>query len=118
MANSDLTLQWSKLVSLTESEIKKLPKEIESVYRISKKAPDEKFYVVFIGSGLNLEDDLRKLLSEKDFLKQKGEFSFRYAPIKGEETRRAIEKQMYKQYAPTYNSKEPESSLDVRANLN
>ena len=31
---------------------------------------------------------------------------------------KAIEKQMYKHYAPQFNIKEPNSSLDVKANLN
>jgi len=116
----DIRLTWSKLLLLTLDEIDKLNSNIiEGVYRISKKETDGKFYVVFIGSAPDLKKELHLLLlKETSFLKQGGEFSFRYAPIIGNEKRKAIEKQMYKQYLPQYNSKEPESSLDVEVNFN
>lgn len=119
MGNSDINIEWSKLLPFKKDAIEKLGlKEVEGVYRISKKKADEKFYVVFIGSAVKLEVDLLELILEKDFIKQGGDFSFRYAPVKGEDVRRAIERQMYRQYAPEYNSKEPESTLDVKVNLN
>ncbi|MES2436600.1 MAG: hypothetical protein V4519_01185 [Patescibacteria group bacterium] len=120
MGNTDLILQWSKLISLTEDQVDKLPQDIEGAFRISKKEGDDRFYVVFIGSSTDLKKELKKLIAEKktNFLEHNGEFSFRYAPVKGVEIRKAIEKQLYRQYAPEYNSKEPESSLDVKANLN
>jgi len=120
MAN-DIILEWSRLLPLTGIEVDKLNYNIiEGVYRISKKESDGKFYVIFIGSAIDLKKELLTLISEKEtnFLKQGGELSFRYAPVKGEETRKAIEKQMYKQYAPEYNLKEPVGSLDIKVNLN
>ncbi len=93
---------------------------VEGVFRISRKELDGKFYVVFIGSSQDLRQELSTLISQKDtnFLKPGGDFSFRYAPLKGDEARKAIEKQMYKQYAPMFNHKEPQSALDIKANLN
>lgn len=118
--NYDINLVWSKLLPLTREEIEKLNSNvIEGVFRISKKEADGKFYVVFIGSATDLKKELDSLISqENSFFKQGGDFSFRYAPIKGEEKRRAIEKQMYKQYTPQHNPKEPTSSLDIKVNLN
>jgi len=122
MGNYDINIEWSRLFPLTEEETKKFNQgKIEGVYRISRKESDGKFYVIFVGNTMDLKQDLEKLILEKDtnFLKQGGEFSFRYAKVtEGEETRRAIEKQMYKKYAPEYNSKEPISSLDIKVNLN
>ncbi|HEV7449084.1 MAG TPA: hypothetical protein VGP13_00905 [Candidatus Paceibacterota bacterium] len=120
MAN-ELILQWSKLIPLTSNEIEALPLNgVEGVFRVSRKEQDGKFYVVFVGSSLNLGQEFSTLILQKDtnFLKQGGEFSFRYAPLKGDESRKAIEKQMYKQYAPVFNSREPQSTLNVKANLN
>ena len=120
MGNSDLILQWSKLIPLKKNNIEEYIKEdIGGVFRISKKDTDDKFYVVFVGSNSSLKSELIKLVSDKEnnFLNQNGEFSFRYAPIKDEETRKAIEKQMYKQYAPEYNPKEPISALEIKVNL-
>ena len=116
MEHSDLILEWSKLLPLIKDEIDKLNSGLEGVYRISKKEPDGKFYVVFVGSTSDLKEELLKKLVSEEF-KQVGEFSFRHSSVKGEEIRKAIEKQMYKQYAPKYNFKEPNSSLDIRVNL-
>ncbi len=115
----DINLVWSKLIPLIGEEINKLNGDtIEGVFRISRKEADGKFYVVFIGSSIDIKKELLSLLAqETSFLKQGGDFSFRYAPIKGELSRKAIEKQMYKQYTPQY-SKEPDSSLDIKVNLN
>lgn len=119
MQNYDINLNWSKLTLLTTEEVNRLNGSIiEGVYRISKKETDGKFYVIFVGSTVDLKKELLSLLSaETGFLKQGGEFSFRYAPINDENKRKAIEKQMYKQYAPPYNAKEPISSLDIKVNL-
>lgn len=118
--NYDIKLTWSKLILLTEEEVKKLNGgTIEGVYRISKKETDGKFYVVFTGSSTDIKNELSSLLSqENSFLKQGGEFSFRYAPLLGEGNRKAVEKKMYKQYTPQYNAEEPVSPLDVDVNLN
>lgn len=118
--NYDINLVWSTLIRLTSEKLDKLNNGmIEGVFRISKKESDGKFYVVFIGSATDIKGELTSLLSKKeDNFLRKGEFSFRYAPIEGEEKRGAIEKQMYKQYFPQYNSKKPISSLEIRVNLN
>jgi hypothetical protein len=112
------TLEWSRLISLRKEEIEKLT-ILEGVYRLSEKRNDGKFYVVYIGSTMDIKQELLDLLLKKDgnFLKQ-GEFSFRYAPVKGESMRKAIEKQMYRQYAPQFNETEPQSVLDIKVNLN
>lgn len=120
MGNSDV-LKWSKLIPLSKNEVEKLSlKNIQGVFRISKKEHDDKFYVVYVGSSQDLSETLLKLFSDKEnnFLKIDGDFSFRYAEVKSEEMRRAIEKQMYKQYVPKFNPTEPKSDLDVRVNLN
>ena|ERR1700733_10832897 len=115
MESPQILLQWSKLILFSKEEVEKLTDSIEAVFRVSKKEADGKFYVVFVGSTTDLKKELDTLLF-KEHMKS-GEFSFRYAPLKDEEMRKSVEKQMYKQYAPKYNIKEPESSLEVRANL-
>lgn len=117
MGNSELVLQWSKLLPLTVDNIETLSGK-EGVYRVSRKALDEKFYVIFIGSSSDLMTELLSIMDEKAFLKEKYEFSFRYSLVSGAEIRKAVEKKMYKQYAPTYNTKEPDSTLDIKVNLN
>ena len=121
MEKTDLILKWSNLRLLTESNIKNFSiDKVEGVYRISKKEDDGKFYVIFIGSTLSLGEELLRLLSDSDnnFLKEGGEFAFKYAPVKREDERKAIEKQMYKQYVPQFNTGEPQSTLDIKVNLN
>lgn len=116
-----MKLQWSKLLPLREEKIKEISLDnVEGVFRVSRKEDDGKYYVIFIGSSTSLGKELENLISQKDenFLKQGGDFAFRYAPIEGEEIRKAIEKQMYKQYVPQFNQSEPQSTLEIRANLN
>lgn len=115
----DINLVWSTLIPLTSEELGKLSSStIEGVFRISKKELDGHFYVVFIGSTIDIKDELTSLLSKEDSFLKQGEFSFRYAPIEGEEKRKAIEKQMFKQYVPQYNLRKPISPLEIKANLN
>jgi hypothetical protein len=119
MGNTDSVLKWSTLIPLVKSQVEGLSLGgIEGVYRISKKENDDKFYVVLIGSATDLNTELLKQISRAEFSKQSGEFSFRYAPVTGEEMRKAIEKQMYKQYVPRFNPTEPQSTLEVKVNLN
>lgn len=117
-------LNWSKLIALNSENIKKIENR-SAVFRLSKKQPDEKFYVFFVGSTKTLKDELLRLESDKNdnvplrmYLAQGGDFSFRYALVEDEDMQKAIEKQMYKHYAPEFNVKEPNSSLDVKVNLN
>ncbi|MDD5738812.1 MAG: hypothetical protein PHY72_02730 [Candidatus Pacebacteria bacterium] len=116
--NYDINLVWSTLVPLTPEGMDRLNGIVEGVFRISKKESDGKFYVIFIGSATDIKNELSLLLSKEDSFLKQGEFSFRYAPIKGDEKRKAVEKQMYKQYVPQYNPKEPISPLEVKVNLN
>lgn len=133
MEKTDLILTWSKLLPLKEEEIEKLG-NIGAVFRISKKQPDEKYYVCFVGSTSDLKNELSYIVGLssdgrtnydkgnyailKMFITQSGDFSFRYAPVEDGLMQKAIEKQMYKHYAPEYNLKEPVSNLDVKLNLN
>ncbi len=119
MVNTDLILQWSRLIPFSDGDIKNASvQNVEGVFRISKKEADGKFYVVFVGNAINLQEKLLEILSTAEFLKQSAVFSFRYAPVKGEEVRKAIEKQMYRQYAPKYNPIEPNSPLEIKVNTN
>ena len=121
---SKIQLNWSKLIPFTEEEIKKLG-VISGVYRLSKKADDEKYYVFYVGSTDDLK--VRLLLLFKNdtensklnvFLKTGGEIRFRYAVVKEKNIQEAIEKAMFKTYLPEYNTEEPKSSLEIEANLN
>jgi hypothetical protein len=121
MGSNDFTLEWSKLLFLTTNEVENSNiKDVEGVYRISKKETDGKFYVVYVGSTMDLETELKKIISGDDvaFTKQGGEFSFRYAPLKGDDVRKGVEKLMYKYYAPVNNVEEPVSTLIINTNLN
>ena len=123
MEPSDLKLVWSTLIPYTKEDLEKFKLDgVEGVYRISKKETDGKFYVVLIGSALNLKTELLRIIDENTpfqmYYTQGGDFSFRFAPVGGEDTRKAVEKQMYKQYAPLFNNAEPNSSLDTKVNLN
>lgn len=119
------TVNWSKLIPLKKEEINKL-NNVAGVFRISERESDGKYYVIFVGSALNIKETLLKIISEenknidlKNYLKHDStEFSFRYAEIEDEGIRKAGAKQLFKHYVPKYNSKEPISSLDVKINLN
>ena len=119
-----IEINWSKLIPLKEEDIKKIG-AVSGVYRLSKKADDGKFYVFFVGSAESIGDALLDHISAtesntrlKQYLSNGGEFVFRYAVVQEKSVQGAIEKQMYRQYIPEYNPKEPESSLDIEANLN
>ncbi len=119
-----IILKWSELLQLTQGEISKLD-EKPGVFRISKKNTDGKFYIVFVGSGDNLKSSLQEIQSGKIgnelltlILAQEGQFAFKYAEVEDVNIRKAVEKQMYNHYAPIGNQGvEPESILDIRANL-
>ena len=119
----DLKLEWSTLIPLVKKGIEELKLDgVGGVYRISKKESDGKFYVVLVGSAKELRAELLKLISEntafKAFYDIGGDFSFRFAPLQNEEEQKAVEKQLYKQYAPRFNTEEPSSLIDVKVNLN
>ena len=119
-------LKWSKLIPLNEQEVNKLNEKLAGVFRISEKNKiDGQFYVVFVSSSLNMKADLTKIISHDysdrplmSYLRNGNEFAFRYVGgIVEEDLRKAIEKQMYKHYAPMFNKEEPVSPLDVQVNL-
>ena len=119
-----IQIEWSKLTPLTKTNIAKL-NGIGGVYRLSKKKEDGKFYVFFVGSAEDLKERLSKHLSENEenaklqqYLKQEGDFAFKYAKITEASIRGAIEKQLYKYYLPELNNEEPKSALDIEANIN
>ncbi len=119
-----IILEWSKLLQLTASEVAKI-EEKAGVFRISKKNSDGKYYIVFVGSGDNLKSELQGIESGQKgnelltlILAQEGPFAFKYAVVEEAKIRKAIEKQMYNHYAPIANQgSEPESNLDIKANL-
>ena len=116
-----IKITWSQLLPLTKDAIYKLL-NVSGVYRLSKKQDDGKYYVFFVGSTENIKEKLLfHINTETDRIKAyiaQGSCSFRYAPVSDNETREAIERQLYKHYLPELNSEEPKSALDIEANLN
>ena len=126
MTTQKLTLNWSKLTQLNESEISKLP-EKGGVFRLSERNSEGKFIVFFVGKAINLRTELLKIFQSEandemlnKYLKVKTgtEIAFKYAPNDNEETRRSVERQMYQHYLPIMNTQEPEASMEIEANLN
>ena len=124
MEHLTLHLNWSKLLPLTEANLEQIG-NIPAVFRVSKKSPDGNFYVVFVGSTATLQDELKAIQNGtivntilQAYVLQTADLSFRYAPLASEQTRKAVEKQMYRHYAPEANQEEPKSLIDVKANLN
>jgi len=117
-------LTWTKLTSLDEKSVEALPNDLPGVYRLSYKADDANYYVFYVGKAEDIKTRLLQHLSPnennvciKNYLSTKGCF-FRYAKItKAAYIREAAERQMYKQYEPTCNEKEPEGRDDVKVNL-
>ena len=117
------TLTWTKLTSLDNPSIDTLPDSLPGVYRLSYKAEDDNYYVFYIGKAEDIKIRLLQHLSSsetnvciKNYIGTKDCF-FRYAKITKSYIRDAAEKQMYKQYEPTCNDKEPEGRDDVKVNL-
>jgi excinuclease UvrABC nuclease subunit len=121
---SQISLTWSTLIALTDNNIETI-NNVAGVYRFSKKADDNQYYVFFVGSSDNIGATLKNhtLPSEtneklRNFLNQGGDIVFRYAIVEEKNIQLAIEKQMYKYYLPECNLEEPQSTLEVEANLN
>lgn len=117
------TLTWTKLTELSDSTVKTLTNNVAGVYRLSYLADDGSYYIFYVGQS----EDIRKRLLEhlssneqnvciKNYLASKKCF-FRYAKITKSYIRDAAERQMYKQYEPSCNEKEPEGRDDVKVNL-
>lgn len=117
------TLTWTKLTELIESSIRGLGDNLPGAYRLSYKADDGNYYVFYVGKSEDIKKRLLEHVSSeeknvciKNYLSTKKCF-FRYAQITKEHIRDAAERQMYKQYEPSCNEKEPQGRDDVRVNL-
>ncbi|MBU1260062.1 MAG: GIY-YIG nuclease family protein [Planctomycetes bacterium] len=117
------TLTWTKLTELSGSSVKKLADNLQGVYRFSYKAENGNYYVFYVGKAEDIKKRLLEHLSSseqnvgiKDYLATK-ECFFRYANITKDYIRNATERQMYRQYEPSCNGKEPEGRDDVKVNL-
>lgn len=117
------TLTWTQLAELSDISVKKLADNLAGVYRFSYKADDGNYYVFYVGKAEDIKKRLLEHLSSseqnvciKNYLATKKCF-FRYAKITKDYIRDAAEKQMYKQYEPSCNDKEPEGRDDVKVNL-
>lgn len=117
------TLIWTKLVELTDAEVRSLSDSLPGVYRLSYMHDNGNYYVFYVGQS----EDVKKRLLEhrssneqnvciKNFLSTKKCF-FRYAKVSTKDIRDAAEKLMYKQYEPSCNEKEPAGRDDIKVNL-
>lgn len=116
-------LTWTKLTELTETSIKTIADNLPGVYRLSYKADDGNYYIFYVGQAEDLKKRLLEHLSSsennaciRNYLNTKTCF-FRYAKVTKSNIRNAAERQMYKQYEPSCNEKEPEGSDDIKVNL-
>lgn len=117
-------LTWTKTTSFSKTSVDALLDNISGVYRLSYEADDGNYYIFYIGQAEDVKRRLSEHLSDGEknvcignYLRKKNCF-FRYAEVTKEYIRKAAEKQMYKQYEPVCNDKEPEGREDVRVNLN
>ena len=117
------TLTWMKLTALFDNSVKALADNLAGVYRFSYLAEDGSYYVFYVGKAEDIKKRLLEHLSSseknvciKNYLASKKCF-FRYAKITKAYIRDAAEKQMYKQYEPSCNEKEPEGRDDIKVNL-
>lgn len=117
------TLAWTKLTELTETSIKAITNNLPGVYRLSYKADDGNYYIFYVGQAEDLKKRLLEHLSPsennvciRNYLNKKT-CRFRYAKVTNSNIRNAAERQMYKQYEPSCNEKEPDGSDDIKVNL-
>jgi|SRR3989344_32339 len=117
------TLTWTRLVELSNESVQGILDNLPGVYRLSYKAEDGNYYVFYIGKAEDIKSRLLEHLSTsesnvciKNYLATK-ECFFRYAKITKDYIRSAAEKQMYQQYEPSCNDKEPEGRDDIKVNL-
>jgi len=121
MENWELT--WTRLTSLIEENIEKIPANTQGVYRLSYKSDDGNYYVFYAGKSEDIKNQLLTHLSEsniicvKNYIDTKSCF-FRYAIISQDYVRAATEKQVYNYFEPTCNKIEPEGRDDIKVNLN
>lgn len=116
-------LIWTKLSVVSEIAAKAIDDNLAGVYRLSYLADDGSYYIFYVGQSEDIKKRLLEHLSSneknvciKNYLTTKKCF-FRYAKVTKVYIRDAAEKQMYKQYEPSCNEKEPDGRDDVRVNL-
>ena len=116
-------LIWTKLTPASDIAVKAIGDNLAGVYRLSYLADDDSYYIFYVGQSEDIKKRLLEHLSSneknvciKNYLTTKKCF-FRYAKITKAYIRDAAEKQMYKQYEPSCNEKEPDGRDDVRVNL-
>lgn len=118
------TLTWTRLTGLSKSSVEALANNLPGVYRLSyKKAEDGNYYIFYIGQSEDIKQRLLEHLSLgeenvciRNYIASKDCF-FRYAKITQSYIRDAAERQVYKQYEPSCNEKEPKGRDDVKVNL-
>lgn len=116
-------INWSILKSLNAVEVNSIPEKLPGVYRLSYKAEDEKTYVFYVGQAVDIKTRLKQHFEESENICIKNYTSskscyFRFAIIRRDYVRNAVERLAYKKYRPSCNEKEPEGSEDVFVNLN
>ncbi len=111
-----LTLKWSKLLSLTEENVKTVP-NVSGIYRLSYKSSDGSIYVFYVDESDSLKTSLEPLLKKttdnecvKTFL-QNLPCYFRFAPIENKADKQNCVRSLYGYYSPKCNLKLPEGSL-------
>ena len=116
-------LIWTKLTPASDIAVKAIGDNLAGVYRLSYLADDDSYYIFYVDQSEDIKKRLLEHLSSneknvciKNYLTTKKCF-FRYAKITKAYIRDAAEKQMYKQYEPSCNEKEPDGRDDVRVNL-
>lgn len=116
-------LIWTKLTAASETAARAIGDNLAGVYRLSYLADDGSYYIFYVGQSEDIKKRLLEHLSSneknvciKNYLTTKKCF-FRYAKITKAYIRDAAERQMYKQYEPSCNEKEPDGRDDVKVNL-
>lgn len=118
-----LTLDWSRLTELNDTNVKSIPDKLPGIYRLSHKR-DDKYYVFYVGQSDNIRKRLLEHLSSsesnegiKHYIAEKKCY-FRYAKVEKEDVRKAAKRQMYKLYEPSWNEAMPDGRDDIEVNLN
>lgn len=117
------TLTWTKLIPLDGKGVNAIDDSLSGVYRLSYKADDGNYYVFYVGKAEKIKQRLLEHMASSETnvcIKNridKSDCYFRYAIVVNEKVRAAAEKQMFKQYEPSCNEKEPEGPDDISVNL-
>lgn len=116
------TLTWTKLIPLNKKSVDSVASGLSGAYRMSYKSNDGNYYVFYVGKAEDIKQRLSEHLSSETNDCIKNRFDnydcfFRYAIVEDERVRAATEKQMFKQYQPLCNEKEPEGPDDIKVNL-